>query len=439
MSQCHVVIVGGGFGGLRAAQALARHKDIQITIVDRRNYHLFQPLLYQVATAGLSPAEIASPIRTIFSRFPNVKVLLGNVSGVDLAANKILLNNDSLKFDYLVLACGAKHSYFNHPEWESLSPGLKTLEQATEIRRRILLAYELAEKETDPAKQEALLTFVVVGAGPTGVEMAGAIGEISRYTLESDFRNIQPERTKVILVEAGPRVLAAFDEKLSRQAAKDLEQLGVQVRTDTRVTEVRDGGVKLGQENIPARTVIWAAGVQPSSLAKALGTQLDKMGRVIVENDLSLKDHPNVFVLGDMAYFPTADGRGLPGLAPVAMQQGTRAGKNILASIHNRPRTPFRYNDKGIMATIGRRKAVAQTGRLKLSGILAWYMWLFIHIYYLIGFKNRIFVFLEWMWAYLTFKRGARLILDKEWMSNPNPNPNPSPNPNPNPNVSGKN
>jgi NADH dehydrogenase len=375
--------------------------------------------LYQVATAGLSPAEIAAPIRTIFSTFPNVKVLLANVSGVDRKNKIVQLDNGSLPYDYLILACGAKHSYFNHPEWESLSPGLKTLEQATEIRRRILLAYEQAEKETDAAKQEALLTFVIVGGGPTGVEMAGAIAEISRFTLERDFRNIHPERTKVLLIEAGPRVLAAFSENLSRKAARDLQNLGVEVRTGTRVTEVTPLGVKFGQESVQARTVIWAAGVQPSSLAKALGEPLDQVGRVIVESDLSLKNDPSVFVLGDMAHFPTQDGRGLPGLAPVAMQQGTHAAKNIINSEKQKPRTPFRYKDKGTMATIGRRKAVAQIGGLEVSGLLAWFMWLFIHIYYLIGFKNRLFVFLEWMWAYLTFKRGARLILDKEWISNP--------------------
>lgn len=415
-----VVIVGGGFAGIRAAKYLGRKGGCEVTLIDRRNYHLFQPLLYQVATAGLSPAEIASPIRTIFSDYPNVCVLLDNVSSVDLNQRTLKTENGSLQYDFLVLACGAKHSYFNHPEWEPLSPGLKTLEQATEIRRRILLAYELAEKESDPAKQQALLTFIVVGGGPTGVEMAGAIAEISRFTLERDFRNIHPERARIVLVEAGPRVLSSFSEKLSMRALKDLEHLGVEVRINTRVTQVNDWGVKLGDQAVKAKTVIWAAGVQPSSLAKTLGTPLDSLGRVKVEPDLSLPGYPEVFVLGDMAHFPTPDGKGLPGLAPVAMQQGTRAAQNILASLKGQARKPFRYVDKGTMATIGRRKAVAQIGRLEVSGILAWFMWLFIHIYYLIGFKNRLFVFLEWMWAYMTFKRGARLILDKEWRSNPN-------------------
>ncbi len=404
---------------MRAAQQLAHDKTLDITIIDRRNYHLFQPLLYQVATAGLSPAEIAYPIRSIFSRNQNVKVLLGNVDSVALPAKTIQCDGQSIPYDYLILACGAKHSYFNHPEWEPLSPGLKTLEQATEIRRRILLAYETAERETDLEKQKALLTFVIVGGGPTGVELAGAIAEISRFTMEKDFRNIHPEHAQVILVEAGPRVLAAFSENLAQKAARDLAALGVQVRTSTKVTGVSEKGVRLGEEEVVAKTVIWAAGVKPSSLGQSLGVPLDPVGRVIVEPDLSLSVYPNVFVLGDMACFPTEDGRGLPGLAPVAMQQGTHAGRNIRLSLNGHPRLPFHYVDKGTMATIGRKKAVAQVGRLELSGFIAWCMWLFVHIFYLIGFKNRLFVFLDWFWAYVTFKRGARLILDKEWRSNP--------------------
>jgi len=414
-----VVVVGGGFAGLRVARQLARRSDLEITVIDRRNYHLFQPLLYQVATAGLSPAEIACPIRTVFSNNSNVKVLLGNVTGAELKRKYIMADGRQVPYDYLIVACGAKHSYFAHPEWEPLSPGLKTLEQATEIRRRILLAYETAEKESNPAVQEPLLTFVVVGGGPTGVEMAGAIGEISRFTLERDFRSIHPERTRVVLVEAGPRVLASFSESLSARAKLDLEKLGVEVLTNTRVTEVTSDGVKLGAKSIAAKTVIWAAGVQPSSLGKSLGVPLDNVGRVIVEKDLSLKDHKEVFVLGDMAHFPTQDGKGLPGLAPVAMQQGSHAANNVLKDLEGKPRTHFFYRDKGTMATIGRKKAVVQVGSLEFTGLLAWLMWLFIHIFYLIGFKNRVFVFLEWFWAYVTFKRGARLILDKEWMSKP--------------------
>lgn len=420
MSKPRIAVVGGGFAGINAVRVLGQNRDLDITLIDRRNYHLFQPLLYQVATAGLSPAEIATPIRSIFSAYPNVRVILENIQSVDLQKAQLKAESGTqIPYDFLVLACGAKHSYFNHPEWEPLSPGLKTLEQATEIRRRILLAYELAEKETDLEKQKALLTFVIVGGGPTGVELAGAIAEISRHTMERDFRNIHPERTRVILIEAGPRILASFSERLSSRAQRDLEKIGVQVWVHTRVTDVNLEGVKLGAEEIRAKTVIWAAGVQPSSLSKTLGVPLDKMGRVIVEPDLSLKAFPNVFVLGDQAAFPTSDGRGLPGLAPVAMQQGRHAARNILKSVTGAERAPFRYLDKGAMATIGRKKAVAQMGRLEISGFVAWMAWLFIHIYYLIGFKNRLFVFIDWFWAYVTFRRGARLIVDKEWRSNP--------------------
>lgn len=414
-----VIIVGAGFAGINAAKTLAQNHELDLTLIDRRNYHLFQPLLYQVATAGLSPAEIATPIRTIFSQYPNVKVVLGNVQEIDLKKQNVQVGKDSFSYDYLILACGAKHSYFNHPEWENFSPGLKTLEQATEIRRRILLAFELAEKETDPEIQKQYLSFVIVGGGPTGVEMAGAIGEISRFTLEKDFRHIHPERTRVILVEAGSRILAGFDESLSKKAARDLENLGVQVWTSTRVTDVNAEGVSLGSESIRSKTVIWAAGVQPSSLGQAMGVPLDKVGRVLIEEDLSLKDFKNVFVLGDQAAFPTADGKGLPGLAPVAMQMGTHAARNIFCDLKKQPREKFIYKDKGAMATIGRRSAVVQVKNLKYGGILAWMTWLFIHIYYLIGFKNRLFVFMQWSWSYLTFKRGARLILDKEWKSSP--------------------
>lgn len=414
-----VVIVGAGFAGLKAARVLAHHPNVEITLIDRRNHHLFQPLLYQVATAGLSPAEIATPIRSVFSGLANVRVILANVDRVVLNEKRVATDDQNYNYDYLVLACGAKHSYFNHPEWEDLAPGLKTLEQATEIRRRLLLAFEMAEKEPNPDRQKELLTFVIVGGGPTGVEMAGAIAEIGRYTLEKDFRSIQPERARIVLVEAGPRVLAGFDEALSARALKDLEKLGVEVRTSTRVTDINSDGVKLDSESVRARTVIWAAGVQPSSLGRSLGTELDSLGRVRVESDLSLKDHPEVFVLGDQAHFPTADGRGLPGLAPVAMQQGRHAAENILRSIAGQDRQAFHYRDKGTMATIGRSKAVAQVGSWKIAGLFAWWMWLFIHIFYLIGFKNRIFVFLEWFWSYATFKRGARLIVDKEWRSQP--------------------
>lgn len=414
-----VVIVGGGFAGLKAARALGNKKDVSVTLLDRRNYHLFQPLLYQVATAGLSPAEISGPIRGILSKYQNISVFLENVNAVDLQNKKLQTSDRSIDYDYLILACGAKHSYFAHPEWEDNAPGLKTLEQATEIRRRLLIAFELAEKETDPEKQKQHLTFVIVGAGPTGVELAGAIAEISRHTLMRDFRHIDPSRTRVLLIEAGPRILASFDADLSRRAARDLEDLGVQIWTNTRVTDVKPTSVVLGDEVIKASTIFWAAGVQPSSLNKTLGVPLDRSGRVIIEKDLSLKGHPEVFVLGDQACFLTEDGKSLPGLASVAMQQGEHAAHEILNDQKGKPRDEFKYLDKGQMATIGRRKAIAQINKLKFSGFFAWILWLFIHVYYLIGFKNKFFVIWQWTYAYFTFKRGARLIVDKEWRSQP--------------------
>ncbi|AFY00037.1 NAD(P)/FAD-dependent oxidoreductase [Bdellovibrio bacteriovorus] len=416
-----VVIVGGGFAGLKAARAFGNKEDVSVTLIDRRNYHLFQPLLYQVATAGLSPAEISGPIRGILSKYKNVSVFLDNLESVDLKNKKIQVPDRTLDYDYLILACGAKHSYFAHPEWEENAPGLKTLEQATEIRRRLLMAFERAEKETDPEKQKQQLTFVIVGAGPTGVELAGTIGEISRHTLTKDFRHIDPSRTRVILIEAGPRILAAFHPDLSRKAAADLEDLGVQIWTNTRVTDVKSDSVVLGDEVIKAATILWAAGVQPSSINKTLGVPLDRAGRVIIEKDLSLKEHPEVFILGDQACYLTDNGQALPGLASVAMQQGTHAANQILREIDGKPRLDFKYLDKGQMATIGRRKAIAQISNLKFSGFFAWILWLFIHVYYLIGFKNRVFVIWQWAYSYFTFKRGARLIVDKEWRSKPKP------------------
>jgi NADH dehydrogenase len=410
----HVVVVGGGFGGLSVARALGGKRGVDVTLIDRRNHHLFQPLLYQVATAGLSPAEIAAPIRGILARHRNVRVLLGNVTDIDLTAKKLTFGATNLSYDALVLACGAKHSYFGHPEWEEYAPGLKTLEQATEIRRRILLAFELAETEIDPEIQKELLTFVIVGGGPTGVELAGAIAEISRTSLRRDFRRIRPERTRVILIEAGPRVLATFAESLSRRAARDLEGLGVQIWTSTRVTQVDGEGVTLGKERLRARTVIWAAGVQPSSLSRKLGITLDPSGRVPVNADLSLSGFPDVFVIGDQAYFPDRKGGSLPGVAPVAIQQGRHVAKMLL---HPEKRGPFHYVDKGMMATVGRKRAVVESAGLKWGGFFAWITWLVVHIYYLIGFRNRLFVVMQWAWAYLTFRRGARLIVNKDWRS----------------------
>lgn len=412
-----VVIVGAGFAGMNAASELAACKDIEIVLIDRRNYHLFQPLLYQVATAGLSPADIAVPIRSIFSNQKNICVVLANVKNIDIEKKIVQADDETYSYDYLILACGSKHSYFGHNAWEEFSPGLKTLEQATEIRRRILLAYELAEKEKDPEIQKRLLTFVIVGGGPTGVELAGAIAEISRSTLSKDFRVIHPERTRILLIEAGPRILAPFSEELAKKAQRDLEKMGVQVWTSTKVTNVTPESVDFGSEKVMTRTVIWAAGVEPSSLGKTLHVPLDTAGRVMIQKDLSVENHPEIFVLGDQAHFPTEDGRGLPGLAPPAMQQGRHTARNIIADLKNKSRTEFVYRDKGTMATIGRKSAVVQMKHVEFGGALAWLTWLFVHIYYLIGFKNRIFVFAQWAWSYLTFKRGARLIVDKEWRS----------------------
>ena len=415
-----ILVIGGGFGGLNCARSLAGHKGLEISLIDRRNYHLFQPLLYQVATAGLSPAEIATPIRSIFTNNPDVRVILDNVVKVDRINKKVTTSSSTYEYDYLVLACGAKHSYFGHSEWEEFAPGLKTLEQATEIRRRILQAFEDAEKESDPETQKKHLTFIVVGGGPTGVELAGAIAEIARQTLEKDFRRIDPSRTRVILVEAGPKILSAFTDRLSKRAINDLEKMGVQVWTNTRVSRISESGVEFGNEKIAASTILWAAGVQPSSLCASLDSELDAQGRIIVAPDLSLKVDASVFCIGDMARFDR-NGKPLPGLAPVAIQQGRQVAKNILNDMNGRPRGTFHYVDKGQMATIGRKKAVLQFKGIEMGGLLAWLAWLFIHIYYLIGFKNRIFVFFQWAWAYLTLKRGARLIVDKEWRSKPAP------------------
>lgn len=411
-----VVIVGGGFAGLNAAKRLARHSSLEITILDRHNYHLFQPLLYQVAMAGLSPGEIAVPIRTVLSRFRNVRVLLAEARQIDLRKREVTSDAGVMGYDYLILACGAQHSYFGHEEWEPFAPGLKTLEQATEVRRRVLMAFEMAEREPDPERIRQLLTFIIVGGGPTGVELAGSLGEISRYTLSKDFRHIDPADTRVILIEAGPRILPSFDSDLTQQARRDLENLGVTIWTNARVSNITPDGVQLGGEFVKAATVLWAAGVKPSPLNATLGVPLDRAGRVIVGPDLSLPDHPETFVAGDQAHF-LENGQPLPGLAPVAMQEGRAAADAILADLNGVARAPFRYADKGQMATIGRRKAIAQTPKTKLSGRLAWYLWLLVHIYYLVGFKNRVIVLFQWAWSYFTFRRGAQLIVNKEWRS----------------------
>ncbi len=414
MAAKSVLILGAGFAGLNAARVLGKDSAVEVTVLDRRNYHLFQPLLYQVAMAGLSPAEIASPIRSLLSKQKNTRVLLGTAEEISLSEKKVKGPFGELAYDYLLVATGAQHSYFGHEEWEDYAPGLKTLEQATEIRRRVLMAYELAERETDPEKQKAFLTFVVIGGGPTGVELAGALGEISRHTFRKDFRRIDPRRTRVVLIEAGARILAGFSAESSAHALRDLEKLGVGVWTSTRVTKVNAEGVAMGEEFLKAATVIWAAGVQPSSLNAQLAAPADKQGRVKVQPDLSLPGHPEVFVAGDQVLYEQ-DGKPLPGLAPVAMQQGRLAAHNILRRIRGEETQIFRYVDRGQMATIGRSRAVAEVGRLRFYGFLAWLAWLFVHIYYLIGFKNRLFVIVQWVWAYMAYGRGARLIVHKAW------------------------
>lgn len=414
-----VLIVGGGFAGLNAAKILGRAKDVQVTLVDRRNHHLFQPLLYQVAMAGLSPADIAVPIRSLLARYANTRVIQAEVQGLDLARNVAIVDGQEWPFDYLLLACGAQHSYFGHQQWEEFAPGLKTLEQATEIRRRVLVAYEEAERATDRARQKRLLTFVVVGGGPTGVELAGAIGEMSRFTLAKDFRNIDAKQARVILVESGPRILPSFSEKQASRAMRDLEGLGVQVWTNSMVTKIDAEGVEIGDERIRAATVLWAAGVQASPLGKLAGVDVDRQGRILVESDLTIKGYPNVFVSGDQACFTHQTGKPLPGTAPVAMQQGRYVARTILGDLADKPRKPFHFFDKGQMATIGRSKAVLEIGSWKLAGWWAWVAWLVVHIYYLTGFQNRLLVVLQWAWSYLSFRRGARLIVNKEWRQHP--------------------
>ncbi|MDB5334964.1 MAG: dehydrogenase-like protein [Planctomycetaceae bacterium] len=413
-----VLIVGGGFVGLNAAKGLGNVPDLEVTVVDRTNHHLFQPLLYQVAMAGLSPADIAAPIRSLLSRYRNIRVLQGEVLSFDLERHVAVADFGKLPFDYLITACGARHSYFGHDEWEEFAPGLKNLEQATEIRRRVLLAYEEAERSSVPEDRKRLLTFVVVGGGPTGVELAGAIGEMSRFTLARDFRNIDAKLARVIMLEAGPRILPMFNEQLAARATRDLEHLGVQVWTGSAVTKIDADGVEIGPERIRAATVLWAAGVKASPLGQAAGLNVDRQGRVIVEPDLSVKDHPNVFVAGDQSCFTHQTGKPLPGTAPVAMQQGQYLAKTIRLDLAGKPRQPFRFTDKGQMATIGRSRAIVEMGRLKFTGFFAWMTWLVVHIYFLTGFKNRLLVVLQWAWSYLSFHRGARLIVTKEWRFN---------------------
>ncbi len=401
--------MGAGFGGLNAVRALAR-SPVRITVVDRRNHHLFQPLLYQVATAALSPADIAYPVRSILRRQENAAVLLAEAVSVDRSARELVLSDGSVGFDYLVLAPGARHAYFGNDVWEASAPGLKSLEDALEIRRRILLAFERAERETDPTRRRALLTFVIVGGGPTGVELAGAIAEISRNVLVSDFRSIDPREAKIQVLEAGPRILPTFPPGLAGKAKRALERLGVQVRAGCPVRGVGEGSVEAGDSSIPAGTILWAAGVRASALARTLQVPLDGAGRVLVEPDLSIPGDPRIFGIGDVAFLLSRNGKPLPGVAPVAIQQGRHVARNIERDLAGRTRLPFRYHDKGNLAVIGRAQAIADLGRLRMSGFVAWLAWCFIHILFLIGFRNRALVLFEWAWAYFTDQRGARLI-----------------------------
>jgi NADH dehydrogenase len=411
MTDPHVVIVGAGFGGLTAARTL-RSAPARVTVVDRRNHHVFQPLLYQVATAALSPGDIAYPIRAILRRQKNTEVLLAEVAAVDLDRREIQLRDGSLSYDYLILAAGAADSYFGHDEWEKSAPGLKSLEDALEIRRQFLLAFERAEREADPARRRALLTFVLVGGGPTGAELAGAMAEISRHVLVGDFRTIDSRDARIVLVEAGPRILPTFPPELSAKAAAALERLGVEVRVGSAVTGIGPGWVDIGGgERLEAATIVWSAGVAAVPIARSLGTPLDRAGRVVVQSDLSVPGHPEVFVIGDLACFLDQTGKPLPGVAQVAIQQGRHAGKSVLRAVTGRPKSgPFHYRDPGNLAVLGRAAAVADLGRIRLSGFPAWLFWCFVHILYLIGFRNRFIVLFEWAWAYFRNERGARLI-----------------------------
>jgi NADH:ubiquinone reductase (H+-translocating) len=404
-----VAIVGAGFGGLLAARTLAK-QPVKITLIDQNNFHTFQPLLYQVATAGLSPGEIAAPVRWIFRGYENVEVLMETVVDFDVERHRVKLAGGEVPYDYLILATGSSHAYFGHDDWEPFAPGLKTIEDAIEIRRRVLLAFEYWERQAASRENEIPLNFVVVGGGPTGVELAGTLTEIARHVLSNEFRSVDPKKTKVILLEGGARVLPAYSEDLSESARQQLEHLGVSVQTSAMVTKVEPGGVYVGEKRIPAAVTLWAAGVAASPLGRKLGAPVDRAGRVLVNPDLSIPGHPEVFVAGDLAALKDKDGKWLPGLAPVAMQEGRAVAHNIARDLRHEARKDFHYFDKGTLATIGRAAAVAQFGKFHISGFIAWLAWLFVHIFFLIGFRNRIIVMIQWAWSYLTYERGARLI-----------------------------
>ena len=404
-----VVIVGAGFGGLEAARRLEK-SAVQVTIIDKKNHHTFQPLLYQVATAGLSPGEIAAPIRWILRGHRNVEVLLAEVQGFDLDRRLVKLQDLAVPYDYLIVAAGATHAYFGHDEWEPFAPGLKTIEDALEIRRRVLLAFELAERQAASGEGEVRLNFVIVGGGPTGVELAGTLAEISRRVLADEFRTIDPKSTRIILLEGGPRILPSYPEELSHSAEEQLKHLGVEVRTSALVTRIEPGAVHIGETRLPAAVTLWAAGIAASPLGKSLGAPTDRAGRVLVNPDLSVPGHPEIFVIGDLASLKDKNGKMVPGVAPAAMQEGVAAARNIERELGGEPRQDFHYFNKGNLATIGRAAAIAEFGKVHISGFVAWLAWLFIHIFFLIGFRNRMIVLIQWAWSYLTYERGARLI-----------------------------
>jgi NADH:ubiquinone reductase (H+-translocating) len=406
----HVVIIGSGFGGLAAARVL-KSSEVRVTVVDRTNHHLFQPLLYQVATASLAAPDIAAPVRSLLSRQRNASVWLAKVERIDVQRKQVVAQNQRLDYDYLIVATGMRHAYFGNDAWAECAPGLKTLGEALDIRRRILRAFEAAEMEASPEERRAWTTFVVIGAGPTGVELAGALAEIAGRTLANEFRRFDPATTRVVLIEAGPRVLPTFDPRLSAQAEKQLRSLGIDVRTGTPVSEVSADFVLLGTERIPTRTVLWAAGVRASKVAAHLGVPVDRGGRIWVEPDLSVPDRPEVFVVGDLIA-KTQDGKPLPGVAQLAIQSGQHVARNILRSVRGEPRLPFVYKDRGSMATIGRNKAVAQLGRLRFSGVVAWWLWLFVHVLGLVELRRRLAVLVQWAWAYVSWQRSSRVILE---------------------------
>jgi NADH:ubiquinone reductase (H+-translocating) len=415
----HIVIVGGGFAGLNVAKELGNRKEVKVTLIDKNNFHLFQPLLYQVAMAALNAGEIAYPLRMMLSKYKNVTVFKGVVKTVDPLKKVIYTDFGEIEYDNLVMTCGTKHHYFGHNEWEEFAPGLKTIAQAAEIRRRVMDAYENAERSQDPEEKRKLLTFVIVGGGPTGVELAGSIGEMSRYYLSKYFKNIDPKQIRIFIAQSAPTLLHTFSPELSAKATRALKKLGVEVLTCCKVTNIDAHGVQIGSERIDAGTVLWAAGVRATSIGKTIGFDTDPSGRIIVAEDLSVPAYPDVFVGGDQASFTLYDGSTLPGLASVALQEGRSIGRNILLDIQGKRRKNFVYNDKGQMATIGKNSAIAERGNVRLSGIPAWIIWLGVHIYYLSSVKHRLFVLMQWGWSYFTFGHGARIV-NKEWRFYPN-------------------